>query len=133
MRRKPVHTNDFRPPKGVVASAAFTQALRKYRFPLLCKGVTSPTDTSYRHPHSLPKRLSYPASAHRLKLSNGLWTSATCMDMAVLVGLILLSIVVSVFLPSTGWYHHLLLHTQSLALIALMAKFVYLPISLLSA
>ena len=64
-------------PKG----AARIQARRMYRLPLRCSGVISPETVSIRHPNADPNLDSKPMSAHRLRLSNALCTSATCMAM----------------------------------------------------
>ena len=62
-------------PKG----AALIHTRSTYKLPLRVRGITSPVRSQMRAPAILPKRPSKPRSAHRLRLSRPLCTSATCM------------------------------------------------------
>ena len=65
------------PPTFVISvGAERTHARRVYRFPLLRKGIISPVAVSINAQADCPNLLSYPRSAHRLRLSSGLCTSA---------------------------------------------------------
>ena len=63
------------------AGACLTQHFSMYRLPFLVRGITSPEPQSMSHPNRLPNRDSNPMSAHLLRLSNPLCTSATCIVM----------------------------------------------------
>ena len=64
---------------GRLKGAAFSQHLKTKRLPFLWSGTTSRVYSSISAPATLPKRLSKPMSAHQLRLSRALWTSAICM------------------------------------------------------
>ena len=63
--------------------AALIQALSLYKFPSLHNGVTSPVTVAIRQPKADQNLHSKPISAHRLRLRSALWTSATCMAIAL--------------------------------------------------